>query len=252
MIYIFLPALNEALALPLVVNKFVNELNTKKEKYQFIVFDDGSTDNMHQIAAELASMHPMIVLSHDKNQGLGQTMIDGINFLVTKVSDDDLIVTMDCDNTHEPKYLTAALKKIREGYDVILLSRFQKGGGQRGLSWFQNILSMNAGRFLKILFPIHGVREYSCNYRIYRGHILKKAKKVFGDRLVRLPHMGFAVTPELLIKLRMLKAKIGESPFVLRYDKKPTISTKRTFDTIKGYFTLAFLYVGRKIYLDNQ
>ena len=111
---------------------------------------------------------------------------------------------------------------------------------------------MNAGRFLKILFPIRGVREYSCNYRIYRGYILKKASKVFGDRLVRLPHMGFAVTPELLIKLRMLKAKIGESPFVLRYDKKPTISTKRTFDTIKGYFTLAFLYIGRKIYLDNQ
>ena len=251
MIYVFLPALNEELALPIVVNKFVIELNTKKERYQFIVFDDGSTDNMHQIAAELASMHPMIVLSHDKNQGLGQTMIDGINFLISKISDDDLIVTMDCDDTHDPKYLSAALNKIREGYDVILLSRFQKGGGQRGLSWVQNILSMNAGRFLKILFPIHGVREYSCNYRIYRGHILKKAKKVFGEKLVRLPHMGFTVTPELLIKMRMLKAKISESPFVLRYDKKATISTKKTLDTIKGYFTLAFLYTGRKIPLDN-
>ena len=251
MIYIFLPALNEALALPIVVNKFVNELNITKEKYQFIVLDDGSTDNMSQIAAELAIMYPLILLRHDENQGLGQTMIDGINYLITKISDDDLIVTMDCDDTHDPKYLPAALKKIREGYDVILLSRFQKGGGQRGLSWFQNILSINAGRFLKILFPISGVREYSCNYRIYRGHILKKAKNIFGDRLVCLSHMGFAVTPELLIKMRMLKAKISESPFVLRYDKKPTISTKRTLDTIKGYFALVFLYAGRKIKLND-
>ena len=101
MIYIFLPALNEEIALPIVVNKLVIELNTNKEKYQFVVFDDGSTDNMPQIAAELASIHPMIVLSHDKNKGLGQTMIDGINFLVTKISDDDLIVTMDCDDTHD-------------------------------------------------------------------------------------------------------------------------------------------------------
>ena len=228
MIYIFLPALNEAIALPIVVNKFVNELNKNKEKYKFVIFDDGSTDNMPQIAIKLADIYPIILLRHDKNKGLGQTMIDGINFLVTRISDDDLIVTMDCDNTHDPKYLSLALKKIREGYDVILLSRFQKGGGQRGVSWFQNIMSKNAGRFLKILFPISGVREYSCNYRIYRGHILKKLKNNFGDKLICLSHLGFAVTPELLIKVRMLKAKISESPFVLRYDKKPTISTKRT------------------------
>ena len=251
MIYIFLPALNEAIALPIVVNKFVNELNKNKEKYKFVIFDDGSTDNMPQIAIKLADIYPIILLRHDKNKGLGQTMIDGINFLVTRISDDDLIVTMDCDNTHDPKYLSVALKKIREGYDVILLSRFQKGGGQRGVSWFQNIMSKNAGRFLKILFPISGVREYSCNYRIYRGHILKKLKNNFGDKLICLSHLGFAVTPELLIKLRMLKAKISESPFVLRYDKKPTISTKRTLDTIKGYFALAFLYAGRKIKLND-
>ncbi len=189
----------------------------------------------------------MIVLSHDKNQGLGQTMIDGINFLVSNISDDDLIVTMDCEGTHEPKYLLAALEKIREGYDVIVLSRYHKGGGQRGLSWFWTTLSLMAGGFLKILFPIGGLREYSCNYRIYSGQILKKAIDDFGDRLIRLPHMGFAGIPELLIKMRMLKAKIGESPFVLRYDQKPTNSTIKIWDTFKGYFILVLLYFGRKI-----
>ena len=90
-----------------------------------------------------------------------------------------------------------------------------------------------------------GIKEYSCNFRVFTGAILKKADRVFGAGFIRLAHLGFAVSPEILIKMRMLGARITESPFVLRYDQKPTASKNRPFRTISGYFAIAWLYWGR-------
>jgi dolichol-phosphate mannosyltransferase len=245
-IFIFLPAYNESIALPRLVRKFAEEMKRVNEPYRIVVFDDGSKDETLRVARELEVKYPLEVLRHETNRGLGETMRDGIEYLAKTAADGDFIVTLDCDDTHEPKYLPAALTKIREGYDIVILSRYTKGGGQEGLSALKTFLSEGAGFFLKVFFPIKGVQEFSCNYRVYRASILKKAVATFGDKLVRLPHLGFVVTPEILIKMRMLGAKIGESPFVLRYDQKPTRSTNKPLRTIRGYFMLVWFYWGRK------
>ena len=246
MITIFLPAYNEEIALPRLVKKFDEVLGGGPEKYQIVVFDDGSSDKTTEVAQTLGQKYPIKSLRHEVNKGLGETMRDGMDYLIKTVGDDDAVVTLDCDDTHEPKFLPEAIKKLRTGYDVVILSRFCKGGGQEGLSATKTLLSQGAGLFLKFFFPIRGVKEYSCNYRVFRGAILKKADQVFGKHFIRLAHMGFVVTPEILIKMRMLDAKIGESPFVLRYDQKPTPSSNRPWRTIRGYFGLVGCYWGRK------
>ncbi len=246
MIWVFLPAYNEEIALGRVLKKFDDTLKAGTEKYRVVVQDDGSSDGTVAMAGELAKRYPITVLRHEKNMGLGETMRDGFNYLVKVVGDDDVVVTLDCDDTHEAKFVPAAIQKLRSGYDVVALSRFCKGGGQEGLSGVKTFLSMGAGLFLKILFPIRGVREYSCNFRVYTGAILKKADRVFGKDFIRLAHLGFAVSPELLIKMRLLGARIAESPFVLRYDQKPTASKNNSLRTIRGYFAIVRLYLGRK------
>jgi dolichol-phosphate mannosyltransferase len=247
MIWIFLPAYNESVALPRLVRKFSEEMKHLNEPYRIVVLDDGSKDETLRVARELEVRFPLEVLRHEVNKGLGETMRDGIEYIAKNSKDDDVVVSLDCDDTHEPKYLPAAIKKLREGnYDLVILSRYTEGGGQEGLNAVKTFLSEGAGFFLKVFFPIKGVQEFSCNYRAYRASILKKAVATFGKDLIRLPHLGFVVTPEILIKLRMLKAKIGESPFVLRYDQKPTKSSNKPFRTIPGYFMLVWLYWGRK------
>ena len=246
MIHIFLPAFNESIALPRLVDKFIPVMKTLNEPYRFVVFDDGSADETRNTAYELAARAPVEVLYHEKNQGLGPTMQDGMAYLIENTGQDDWIVTLDCDDTHEPRYLPAAFEKMRQGYDVVILSRYAKGGGQEGLSSIKTFLSMGAGLFLKALFPIKGIREYSCNFRVIRASILKKAGLAFGSDLIRLTHLGFVATPELLIKLRMVGARMIESPFVLQYQQKPTPSTNRSLRTIRGYFALAWHYWMRK------
>ena len=247
MIFVFLPAYNEEVALPRLVEKCNIEIRKTSEPYKIVVLDDGSSDRTLEVVRDLAKKYPIEAMRHEKNIGLGQTMIDGLRHCAEVSSDGDLVVTLDCDDTHEPKYIPAAVEKIKEGHDVVVLSRYQQGGGERGLSPFKSFLSRGAGFFLKLFFPIRGVREYSCGYRVFRAEALKKAFERFGKDFVRLADRGFVVTPEILIKMRMLGARIAEVPFVLQYDQKPGQSKNRPFKTITGYFWLVALYWGRKM-----
>ncbi len=246
MIHIFLPAYNEELALENVVRKFVDALKPSGEAFRFVVLDDGSTDRTAALAEKLSRELPLTLLRHSPNLGLGRTMADGLKYVGEVSQDGDFIVTLDCDDTHDAQYVHAALTKAREGYDVVILSRYSSGGGEKGLSLVKSVLSRGAGLFLKLFFPIRGVQEYSCGYRVFRAQAVKRALAAFGDDLVRLPHMGFVVTPEILIKLRMLGCRIAEVPFVLRYDQKPGLSKNKPLKTIGGYFLLVWLYWGRR------
>ena len=246
MIFVFLPALNEEIALPRLVKKFDLEFMKSGRAYKIIVLDDGSTDRTAETAQALSGRYPVELLRHETNLGLGPTMRDGLVHCAKIASPDDLIVTLDCDDTHEPKFVHGAIQKIKEGYDVVVLSRYQKGGGERGLSLVKSALSRGAGLLLKIFFPIKGVKEYSCGYRVFKASALQKALATFKDQFIRLPHMGFVVTPEILVKFRMLGCRIAEVPFVLRYDQKPSKSKNKPLKTIIGYLALVFLYWGRK------
>ena len=245
MILVFLPAYNEEAALTPLLEKFDVELKRTGEPWRIAVLDDGSSDNSVTLLNKLSARYPLTILRHEKNQGLGQTMIDGLEFVSSQTKPGDIVITMDCDDTHDPRYIHSAIAKLKEGFDVVILSRYQEGGGEKGLSAVKSLLSRGAGLFLKLFFPIRGVKEYSCGYRVMRADILHRAFDRFGKDFVRYPHMGFVVTPEILIKLRMLKARITEVPFVLRYDQKPTASKNRPLRTIRGYFALVWSYWGR-------
>jgi dolichol-phosphate mannosyltransferase len=247
MITVFLPAYNEEEALGRVVRKFDAEFKKTGAAYRIVVLDDGSTDRTAEVAKSLAREYPLELVQHDGNKGLGQTMIDGLQHVAKISAPEDRIVTLDCDDTHDPRYVHGALAKIDEGYDVVILSRYQKGGGERGLSGLKSFLSRGAGLFLKLFFPIKGIQEYSCGYRVFRASCVQKAFAVFGKEFVRLPHMGFVVTPEILIKLRMLGCRIAETPFILQYGNKPGESKNRPLKTIAGYFALVALYWGRPL-----
>ena len=244
---VFLPAYNEEIALGILIEKFDAEFKKRGEPYEIVVLDDASRDKTALVAKKMSEKYPVTLLRHETNKGLGQTMIDGLKFVAKNSSAEDVVITLDCDDTHDPEYAHEAIRKMKEGYDLVILSRYQKGGGEKGLSPVKSFLSRGAGTFLKLFFPIRGVKEYSCGYRVFRASALKKAFEIFGDRFIRLPHMGFVVTPEILIQFRRLGFKIAEVPFTLNYDRKPGESKNKPLKTIAGYFALVWLYFGRKV-----
>lgn len=241
MIYILLPAYNEALSLPGLLPKLAKTAQDYGEDYQIVICDDGSTDNTLSVLDNYKHI-PIHIIKHKINRGLGETSRDLFEYAASVSSRDDVIIRLDCDDTHEPKFMHDMIQSVRSGHDVVVASRFQKGGGQLGLSRYRRIISRAANIFMKCLFPIRGLKEYSCGYRAYRSGLIRQAIRLYGNNFIQLKGLGFTCTLEKLVKLKLLGASFAEVPFLLRYDQKKSDSKMVSGITTYGYLTLAVVY----------
>ena len=242
MIYILLPAYNEEDALRPMAEKLDRVMKEMGMSYRVVVVNDGSKDHTAEISEELRNRYPIDVITHSYNRGLGETERDGMEYISERAAAEDVIVRMDCDDTHDPQYIPAMVAKIREGFEVVTTSRYAPGGGQVGVDWYRRTISRIANLMMKMFFPISGVWEYSCGYRAYRAALIQDALSIFGNQFLDLKGMGFTSTVEKLVKCKMLGARVAEVPFVLRYDRKLSTSKVVTSITTLGYLMLVVKY----------
>ena len=234
MITIILPVYNEAKALPLLLEEIRRVLDSSFHDYLVLVVDDGSTDETKNIAISFNKSIPLRVISHRTNKGLGVTICTGLKEVVRTCSSEDIIVTMDGDNTHKPSYIIAMVNKILEGYDVVIASRYQPGGKEIGLSFKRKFLSKTVNFILGTILPVKGVKDYTCGYRAYNGMKLKEGFAFYNGNLVK--EKGFSCMTEILLKLSKLPSlKVSEVAMVLRYDLKDGPSKINIFRTILRY-----------------
>lgn len=238
MIWILLPAYNEEDSFPPLMDKLRQTLGELGAAWRVVVVNDGSKDATTSVLERYRDSVPLEVLTHKYNRGLGETIRDGLEYIAERAHPDDVIIRMDCDDTHEPRYIPSMLAKLDEGYELALPSRFAPGGGQVGLDAWRTFLSYAANVMYKLWFPITGVREYTCGYRAYRASLIQDALAVFGNKFIDLKGLGFTGTLEKLVKCRMLGARMAEVPFVLRYDQKVSASKSIARLTILGCFVL--------------
>jgi dolichol-phosphate mannosyltransferase len=163
-VWILLPAFNEEQSIPLLFPKIKKAFDEWSQPYRIVVVEDGSLDSTVEVLNEMKSEYPLDIVKHRLNRGLGETERDGFEHVAQYAEDDDIVVRLDCDDTHEPEYILSMINKIKEGYDVVNTSRFQPGGGQKGVGTYRAIISYAANFFMKIVFGIPGVRDYSCGY----------------------------------------------------------------------------------------
>lgn len=242
MIYVLLPAYNEEESLPVLVPKLKQVLEQQDEGYKIIVCDDGSSDETPTMLSQYSKELPLEIITHPINRGLGESSRDLFERVSEITKQGDVIIRMDCDDTHEPSYMPSIIKKVRSGYDVVIASRFQPGGAQHGVSAYRGFISRCANLFMKVFFPIKSLQEYSCGYRGYRAEIIKEAIDFYGNNFIQLKGLGFTCTLEKLVKLKLLGAKFGEVPFELRYDQKRSASKMVSSVTTLGYLVMAILY----------
>lgn len=141
MIFVLLPAFNEEKALPTLIPKLNAELSKLNEGYKIIVCNDGSTDSTQKVLEEFLPSMPLEIIRHKINRGLGESSRDLFEFANDLSGSGDVIVRLDCDDTHEPEFIGKLINKIREGYDVVVASRFANGGGQLGVNSYRTFIS---------------------------------------------------------------------------------------------------------------
>ncbi|NCC60186.1 MAG: glycosyltransferase [Verrucomicrobiae bacterium] len=230
-IIVVLPAYNEAENLPAIF-KGLNTLmrDTYNLSVHLIVVDDGSTDGTAEVASAQGGDIHVEVLRNAENQGLARTFARGILAAAEKAAEDDIIVCMDADNSHLPGQILRMVRDIQEGRDVVIASRYREGAIVRGVAWHRRILSRGMSFLFRCVFPIPGVRDYSCGYRAYRAELLKKAISNRGEHL--FAQEGFACMVAILLRLHKEGAICSEVPLVLRYDQKIGQSKMNVLSTI--------------------
>lgn len=234
MIHILLAAYNEAGALGVVVDGVARAF--ADGDWTVWVVDDGSTDGTVAAAEVCRRRHPLRLLRHDINRGLGAALRTGFSAIRAALGPRDLVVTLDADNTHPPALIPALVAPIEEGgADLVIASRFRPGARVVGVPWFRRILSRGAEAVFRVLLPVSGVRDYTCGFRAYRGSLLKDIEP---DRLIG--EDGFASQAEILIRLARRGARVREVPLILRYDRKTGVSKMRIGRTVRRTLSLAW------------
>ena len=219
MILVVLPAYNEADALPPLLSRLKRASDGHlQSSLSVIVVDDGSTDGTAEKARSVEGLE-VRVIAHGTNRGLSEAIRTGLLAAVEQARDEDVIVTMDADDTQAPGLISRMTMLIEEGNDVVVASRYAPGGRVLGVPFGRRLLSRGASLLFRVAYPVTGVRDYTCGYRAYRAGLLRQAFARWGHDFVGEP--GFSCMVDILLKLDRLGAVIAEAPLVLRYGRKP-------------------------------
>lgn len=228
MITVVLPAYNESESIGLLLSRIDDLMKKRKIPIRVIVVDDGSRDNTAQNAR--SAMPEAVVISHEVNKGLGEAIKTGLLAALEVSNEKDVIVTMDSDDSHAPALIGKMVDKIDEGCDVVIASRYLPESRVVGVAHYRRILSDGASFLFRSLYPIDGVRDYTCGYRAYRAVVLKQAFERWGNEFVN--QTGFSVMVDILLKLSRLNIVFAEVPIILRYDRKPGASKMNVRKTV--------------------
>ncbi len=240
-IWLALPAYNEERSLPPLLERCIPvaaALAGDGCRLAVIVVDDGSRDGTIAAARAFAGRLEVEVVPHGVNRGLGAALRTGLPAAIERAGEDDLVATMDADNTHDPGLLPEMRRRLlADPADLVIASRYTPGGDEIGLSPLRKVLSRGASTLLTLVTPVRGARDYTCGYRLYRASLLRRAAAAWGERLIE--ESGFTCMAEVLLKLGRGGARVAEAPLVLRYDLKEGASKMKVARTIGRYFALA-------------
>ncbi len=233
-VFILLPVFNEKENILPLVEKIIN----LPIKSNIIIVDDGSNDGTKEILEKIKEK--VTIISHGYNKGLGEAIKTGLFHIIKLVDENDIIITMDADNTHNPKLILNISEKINNGYDIVIASRFKTGGKEIGVPLIRRFLSHSASFIFKWLLPIKQVSDYTSGYRGYKTKLIKMMIEKYGEKLIE--SKGFPINLELLLKSIPFYPKISEIPLVLEYNNKKGKSKIKIIKTIFQYFHLLYKF----------
>lgn len=234
MILFVLPAYNEGEGIERLLGLLADRMQDQRLEYRVLLVDDGSSDDTLAKARRFLERMPLTIVHHERNRGLGVAIWTGLSTAVAEASDDDVIITMDADCSHDPILAGPLADAVRSGScEIAIASRFVPGGAEVGVPFHRKILSRGAGLIFRTLFPTSRVRDYSCGYRAYNAATLRRALEAYGRSFI--VESGFGCMVEILVKLRALGARFGEVALELRYDQKQGASKMRIVRTVARY-----------------
>ncbi len=237
MLYILLPAYNEEKNI-VKIFKEIKKIKKKISPFKIILIDDCSKDNTKKLKKKKYNFN-LVYRRHKKNKGLSLTLETGFKLISSKAKKNDIVVTLDSDNTHPVEKIVEMNQIINDSCDIVIASRFQKDSKVKGVSFFRNLMSFGAKLLFKIFYPYKNLNDYTCNFRAYKFYIIKNLLK----NVNFFKNEDFNIAAKIIIFLitKYNFIKIKEIPFNLGYDLKIGKSKMNITKTILLTLKLIFL-----------
>lgn len=237
-LHVVIPALDEAGNIVAVMRDLRALADRVEERLtlSLVLVDDGSSDGTGDAAVREAGELPLTVIRHETPQGPGRAFADGFAHLASRIGPDDRLLTLEADNTSRLELVETMLRRMEEGYDVVLASPYMYGGGIVHTTPLRILLSHIANAFIKELLSIHGLMTVSSFFRVYRGDALQRLQAAYGPAVVE--RAGFESMVEMVMKLVLLEMRISEVPMVLDTSRRVGVSKMKITRTGLGYLAL--------------
>jgi len=222
-VVVTIPAFNEEKTIGYTIREIKNVMDKTSYNYKILILDDGSSDKTFEIARKNGA----VVVSNKRNLGLAETFKREMKECLKLKA--DIIVHTDADGQYPAYYIPEMVKKVEQGYDLVLGSRFGKG-------------SYGNDSFMKKL----GNRAFA---RVFSNLLKTKLTdtttgfRAFTSEVAQLPLINtFTYTQEQLIRAGKSKMKIAEVP--IRTNKtRPSKLFKNPFDyAVKAWINIFRIY----------
>ena len=136
-----------------------------------LVIDDNSPDGTGEIADRIAARCPYAhVLHRPEKQGIGPAYLDGFRHALAAGA--ELILEMDCDFSHDPADVPRLIA-VAEDADLVLGSRYARGGGTRNWGLVRRAISRWGSLYAQIILGLH-VRDLTGGFKCYRRAVLER------------------------------------------------------------------------------
>jgi dolichol-phosphate mannosyltransferase len=210
-----LPTYNEAEN----IVPLIDALLKTSRSMEVLVVDDNSPDGTWKIVGSMADNNPRIHLLHrTRERGRGSAGIAGFRRALELGA--DLVVEMDADWSHHPRFIRPLLRATRRA-DMVIGSRLVAGGGETGRSRMRTLITKLANAYIRLMLGLR-VRDCTSGYRVYRRWILERIE------WDRVKSTGPAIVQEVLVAARAMGARVVEVPILFeeRRAGQSTFNTK--------------------------
>ena len=170
-IWLVIPTYNEAENLQNIVRAAAAELEqAAPDRYRILVVDDNSPDGTGALADSLAAQCAWVeVLHRPGKSGLGQAYL--ADFAHALEQGAELLIEMDADFSHDPRYLPQLLAAADHA-DLVLGSRYVPGGGVRDWGLLRRLISRGGGLYARVILGVE-VRDLTGGFKCIRRAVLE-------------------------------------------------------------------------------
>jgi dolichol-phosphate mannosyltransferase len=207
-VWVVIPTYNEAENVEGIVRATVAELErVTPNAHRILVVDDNSPDGTGAIADRLAESLPQVEVLHRQTKtGLGHAYLAG--FAHALAGDADLVIEMDADFSHDPRYLEQLLAAARDA-DMVLGSRYVEGGGTENWGIVRRLISRGGSFYARTILRVQ-VHDLTGGFKCIHRRVLE------GIGLDTIRAEGYVFQIEVTYRALLAGFRVAEVPIVFR------------------------------------